>query len=58
MVLTNRSNPPDAILREVYQRTGDKPFDDIDKVISQDELAALSHNYQRIAGYDHGSLAR
>ena len=23
----NRSNPPDAILREVHERTGDRPFD-------------------------------
>ena len=30
VVLTNRSNPPDAILREVFQRTGDKPFDGIE----------------------------
>jgi 5-methylphenazine-1-carboxylate 1-monooxygenase len=58
VVLTNRSNPPDAILREVYQRTGDKPFDDIDKVISREELATLSHNYQQVAGYDLRSMAR
>ncbi|HEV7930583.1 MAG TPA: FAD-dependent monooxygenase [Nitrosospira sp.] len=35
IVRTNRTAPPDAILREVYERTGDKPFDDIDKVISK-----------------------
>jgi 5-methylphenazine-1-carboxylate 1-monooxygenase len=51
VVRTNRSNPPDAILREVYRRTGDKPFDDIDKVISRDELVAISDGYKRIAGY-------
>ena len=27
IVLTNRTNPPDAILREVFQRTRDRPFD-------------------------------
>ena len=32
-------NPPDAILREVFLRTGDKPFERIDDVISRDELA-------------------
>jgi 5-methylphenazine-1-carboxylate 1-monooxygenase len=58
VVLTNRTNPPDAILREVYERTGDKPFDDIDKVISRQELAALSERYQKVAGYDHQSVAR
>src|SRR5579872_1342758 len=34
IVLTNRTNPPDAILREVYRRTGDKPFKSIGDVIS------------------------
>ena len=58
VVLTNRSNPPDAILREVYERTGDKPFNHIDDVISQEELKALSERYQKVAGYDHGSVAR
>jgi 2-polyprenyl-6-methoxyphenol hydroxylase-like FAD-dependent oxidoreductase len=57
VVLTNRENPPDAILREVYLRTGDKPFEAIDKVISQAELAALSERYQKITGYDRKSLA-
>lgn len=58
VVRTNRSNPPDAILREVYLRTGDKPFDDIANVISHDELAAISDGYKRIAGYDRETLAR
>ena len=34
IVRMNRSNPPDAILREVYERTGDQPFDRIEDVIS------------------------
>src|SRR3984957_17167472 len=42
VVLTNRTNPPDAILREVFQRTNDQPFAAIDDVISRDELVALS----------------
>lgn len=57
VVLTNRVNPPDAINREVWQRTGDRPFDSIDDVISRDELVALSDGYKRIAGYDRTSLA-
>ena len=56
VVLTNRQNPPDAILREVFLRTGDKPFDDIDRVISRDELLALSDGYKRVAGYDKETL--
>jgi 2-polyprenyl-6-methoxyphenol hydroxylase-like FAD-dependent oxidoreductase len=57
IVLTNRDNPPDAILRTVFERTGDKPFKSIDDVISQEELAALSERYQRVAGFDRERLA-
>src|SRR5882672_6761178 len=56
IVLTNRTNPPDAILREVFQRTNDRPFDSIDDVISRDELVALSEGYKRIAGYSKDAL--
>src|SRR6266576_1032823 len=58
IVLTNRSNPPDAILREVFQRTNDRPFKAIDDVISRDELVALSEGYKRIAGYSQDALRR
>ncbi|MGE5128906.1 MAG: flavin-dependent oxidoreductase [Sphingomonadaceae bacterium] len=56
VVLQNRSNPPDAILREVYLRTGDKPFARIEDVISAEELRAMSEGYKRVAGYDRDSL--
>ncbi len=56
VVLTNRQNPPDVILYEVYKRTGDKPFRHIDDVISQTELASLLKRYQRIAGFDREKL--
>src|SRR5262252_5365276 len=56
IVLTNRTNPPDAILREVYRRTNDRPFADIDEVISREELVALSDGYKRIAGYAKDAL--
>jgi len=56
VVLTNRESPPDAILREVFLRTGDKPFKAIDDVISQAELLALSESYRRITGSDKQSL--
>ena len=58
IVRTNRLNPPDAILREVYLRSGDKPFRDVEDVISQQELIAISENYKRIAGYDRETLHR
>lgn len=50
VVRTSRVNPPDAILREVYERSGDQPFDDIDSVISKAELRELSERYKQIAG--------
>jgi len=56
VVLTNRTNPPDAILREVYQRTNDRPFTSIDDVISRAELVALSDSYKQIAGYSKEAL--
>ena len=56
VVLTNRENPPDAILREVFLRTGDEPFARIDDVISRDEIVALSERYQRVAGFDKDTL--
>jgi 2-polyprenyl-6-methoxyphenol hydroxylase-like FAD-dependent oxidoreductase len=56
VVRMNRKNPPDAILREVFERTGDKPFRRIEDVISQEELVALSEGYKRVAGFDKQSL--
>src|SRR5665213_1392339 len=42
VVLTNRVNPPDAILRVVYDRTGDRPFASIDDVVSHEELVGIT----------------
>ena len=58
IVLMNRSSPPDVVIREVYLRTGDKPFRSIDEVISKDEILTLTDNYKRIAGYDRAALGR
>jgi 2-polyprenyl-6-methoxyphenol hydroxylase-like FAD-dependent oxidoreductase len=56
VVRTNRRNPPDAILREVYERTGDKPFERVEDVISREAIVALSEGYKRVAGLDQASL--
>jgi 2-polyprenyl-6-methoxyphenol hydroxylase-like FAD-dependent oxidoreductase len=56
VVLENRRNPPDAILREIYERTGDRPFERIEAVISAQELKAISDRYKGIAGYDKATL--
>lgn len=58
IVRMNRSNPPDAILREVYERTGDRPFARIEDVIGHDELVAISDRYKRVAGFDRPSSER
>ncbi len=51
IVRTNREHPPDYIIMKVDALTGGKPFANIDDVISQDELRALSDNYKKIAGF-------
>jgi 2-polyprenyl-6-methoxyphenol hydroxylase-like FAD-dependent oxidoreductase len=51
VVRTNREHPPDFINIKVEELVGDKPFDNLDKYITQDELRALSENYKRIAGF-------
>jgi len=58
VVLTNRTMPPDAILREVKLRSGDRPFARIEDVIGLDELRAISEGYQQVAGFDRASLER
>src|SRR6478752_3106580 len=51
VVRTNREQPPDFINIKVEALVGDRPFDNLDKYITQDELRALSENYKRIAGF-------
>ena len=57
VVRTNREFPPDFINIKVEELVGDRPFDDLDKYISQDELRALSENYKRIAGFALADVA-
>jgi len=58
VVLTNRKNPPDAILREVHERSGGKPFRHINDVISNSELAEISRSYKLVAGFEIDQLKR
>jgi 2-polyprenyl-6-methoxyphenol hydroxylase-like FAD-dependent oxidoreductase len=58
LVLRNRSDPPDAILREVWKRSGDQPFARIEDVISREELVAISESYKRVAGFERETLAK
>jgi 2-polyprenyl-6-methoxyphenol hydroxylase-like FAD-dependent oxidoreductase len=58
VVRTNREHPPDFINIKVEQLVGDRPFDNLDDYITQDELRALSEQYKRIAGFAVGDVAR
>ncbi len=51
VVHTNREFPPDFINIKVEELVGDRPFDDLDQFITQDELKDLSENYKKIAGF-------
>ncbi len=51
VVRTNRTVPPDFINIKVEELVGDRPFDDLDKYITQAELRQLSENYKKVAGY-------
>jgi len=51
IVRTNREHPPDFINIKVEELVGDRPFDNLDTYITQDELRALSDNYKKIAGF-------
>ena len=57
VVRTNREHPPDFINIKVEELVGDKPFDNLDDYITQDELRALSENYKRIAGFALADVA-
>jgi 5-methylphenazine-1-carboxylate 1-monooxygenase len=56
VVLANRSAGPDAILRAVHERTGDRPFARIEDVMSAQEIEAMAGNYRRIAGFEREAL--
>jgi 2-polyprenyl-6-methoxyphenol hydroxylase-like FAD-dependent oxidoreductase len=56
VVLINRVAPPDIIIKEVIERTGDRPFKDINAIISRTELAAFQQKYKEAAGYDLATL--
>lgn len=56
VVLTNRSDPPDAILREVWNRSGGKPFARIEDVMPTTELEGILDRYKKVAGFDRETL--
>lgn len=58
VVRTNRSSPPDIINIRVEELTGDRPFDDLERFITHDELKQLSDQYKRVAGFAADDVAR
>jgi hypothetical protein len=58
VVRMNRADPPDAILREVHERSGDKPFERLSDLISDDELRAITERYKSVAGFQVEELKR
>jgi 2-polyprenyl-6-methoxyphenol hydroxylase-like FAD-dependent oxidoreductase len=56
VVLMNRTAPPDTILKVVHERSGGLPFNHIDDLISREELAAITDDYKRVAGFDQAAL--
>lgn len=56
IVRTNRATPPDYINIRVEELTGDRPFDNLDNFITQDELRSLSDQYKQIAGFSRSEL--
>jgi 2-polyprenyl-6-methoxyphenol hydroxylase-like FAD-dependent oxidoreductase len=57
VVRTNRAHPPDFINIKVEELVGDRPFEDLDKYITQEQLRALSEGYKRIAGFSLSDVA-
>jgi 5-methylphenazine-1-carboxylate 1-monooxygenase len=51
VVRANREQPPDFLIGRVEELVGDRPFDDLDRYITQAELLRLSDEYKRIAGF-------
>jgi 2-polyprenyl-6-methoxyphenol hydroxylase-like FAD-dependent oxidoreductase len=52
VVLRVRNAPPDLMLKMVHERSGDRPFNNIDDLITQEERVTIIEDYKRVAGYD------
>ncbi len=58
VVLTNRRQPPDAIIEEVEARTAGAPFGKLDDVLPIAKIREISERYQRVAGMDIATVNR
>jgi 2-polyprenyl-6-methoxyphenol hydroxylase-like FAD-dependent oxidoreductase len=50
IVLRNRTTPPDTLIETVQRRTGNRPFERLEDVISQDEIRSLLDGYKTLTG--------
>ena len=57
IVLTNRTTPPDHLIETVESRTGPRPFERIEDVISQDEIRTILDGYKALTGSSHEALS-
>lgn len=57
VVLRNRTAPPDRLIEVVEERTGRKPFERLDDVISPAEITEILDGYKQVAGYHAAALA-
>jgi 2-polyprenyl-6-methoxyphenol hydroxylase-like FAD-dependent oxidoreductase len=58
VVMANRGMSPDAILNVIEERTGGKPFENIEDVISREELVEWQDRYKALAGFAARDLRR
>jgi 5-methylphenazine-1-carboxylate 1-monooxygenase len=58
IVVQNRTAPPNLLVDLVERRTGDKPFERLEDVVSQAEMKAIVENYQKTAGYHVQQVSR
>jgi 2-polyprenyl-6-methoxyphenol hydroxylase-like FAD-dependent oxidoreductase len=58
VVLQSRNAPPDVIIDEVERRTGGKPFQNIDEVMSREEILKVQEKYKQVSGSDLDSVGR
>ena len=58
VVLMNRANPPDTVLRVVHERTGGKRFNKIEDVISNREMQEILDSYKAVAGFQIKELSQ
>jgi len=58
VVLANRKISPDGLLEVVNERTGGKPFERLEDVITEQEIIEWQARYKKIAGFSLDDLRR